>query len=216
MRVNQKLTIMSENYKQFRFWRKWTLLNAAFFIIAYILVAIFGILAMEAFSLPIDEWGTSFQQTIWKIGEGIIIGFSIGFIQWRLLRRIFNVSFFWVYSVTIGIIIVELAAGLVLWKLEIDRGECSFWENYPLLHALIAAIYGLTIGFIQFPLLKKHFTRSTCWILISTLAWGLSILITAIKVKDDVVLLVTFVLGVLLYGAITGAALMYVMKKKEP
>ena len=207
---------MSKNKDQFCFWRKWTLLNAAFFVIAYIMVAIFGILAMEAFSLPKNEWGTPFQQTIWKIGEGIIIGFSIGFIQWRMLRRIFNVSFLWVYSVIIGIVLIELIAGLVLWKLEINRGEFSFWENNPLPHALIAVLYGLLIGLIQFPLLKKHFANSAFWIIVSTLAWGFSILITAIKVANDMILLVTFILGILLYGAITGATLMYVMKKKEP
>ena len=49
----------------------------------------------------------------------------------------------------------------------------------------------------------------------STLAWGISILITAINVTNDIFLLVTFIIGILLYGLITGAALMWVLKPKE-
>ena len=96
----------------------------------------------------------------------------------------------------------------------INRGEFSFWENNPLPHALIAAIYGLVIGLFQLLILRKHFTRSSFWILASALAWGVSILITAIKVTDDIFLLITFIIGILLYGLITGASLMWILKPR--
>jgi len=119
------------------------------------------------------------------------------------------------YSIAIGIIIAELIIGIILWKLNISRGEFSFWENNPLPHALIATIYGLLIGLIQLPLLRKHFFRSAFWIIASTLAWGVSILITAFRVTNDILLLITFILGILLYGAISGATLMWILKPKE-
>lgn len=206
---------INSNKEKFRFWRNWTLLNAAFFVIGYIVVIFYSILLMEAFDLPWDEWGSPLQQTMWKIGEGAILGFCIGIIQWRLLRRVFRVSLFWLYSVPVGIILAELMAGIVLLKLDINRGECAFWENYPLFHALITASYGLLIGLIQLPFLRKYFSGGAFWIIASTLAWGVSILITAIKVSNDIFLLVAFILGLLLYGAITGATFMWILQKRE-
>ena len=169
---------------------------------------------MEAIHLPKDEWGSPLLQTMWKIGDGILIGSSIGFIQWRLLRKTYSIPSFWIYLVPAGIIFTELIAGIILWKMGINRGEFSFWENNPLPHAQIAAIYGLVIGLFQLLILRKHFTRSSFWILASALAWGVSILITAIKVTDDIFLLITFIIGILLYGLITGASLMWILKPR--
>jgi len=208
------MDIKTKNEK-IRFFRNWTLLNTAFFVISYILIIIFSILMMEALQLPKDEWGSPFQQTIWKIGEGILIGLSIGLIQWRLLRKIISIPSFWIFSIPTGILLTELIAGIILWKMGINRGEFNFWENNPLPHALITAIYGLVIGLIQVQLLKNHFTKSTIWIAASTLAWGVSILIISIKVTNDLFLFVTFILGLLLFGAITGATLMWILKPKE-
>ena len=115
----------------------------------------------------------------------------------------------------IGIILIGLVGGIILWKLHINRGELSFIENNPLPHALIAAIYGLIIGIIQLPLLRKHFSGSIFWIITSTIAWGVSILITAIDTGSEKGLLLLFILGALLYGAITGATLMWILRPKE-
>ena len=95
--------------------------------------------------------------------------------------------------VPVGIILTELAAGILLWKMGINRGEFAFWEANPLPHALIATIYGLVIGLIQFPIIRKHFSKSALWIVASTMAWGVSILITAIKFQFDIFFLVPFI-----------------------
>jgi len=206
---------MDTKSNKIKFLRNWTLLNAAFFVIGYILVIIFGIIMMEAFHLTEDEWPSPLEQTIWQIGNGILIGGSIGFIQWRLLRKSISIPSFWIYTVPTGIILTELIAGIILWKMGINRGEFSFWENNPLPHALLVAIYGFVIGLIQLLILRKYFFKSSFWIGASTLAWGISILITAINVTNDIFLLVTFIIGILLYGVITGAALMWILKPKE-
>jgi hypothetical protein len=207
--------MMESKTNKVKFLRNWTLLNAAFFLIGYALVILFGILMMEAFHLSMDEWGSPFLQTMWQIGNGILIGCSIGFIQWRLLRNTFNIPSLWIYLVPIGIIFCESIIGIILWKLDLNRGEFSFWENKPLHHALIATSYGLVIGLIQLRITGKYFSRSSFWILTSALAWGTSILITAIDVTNDIFLVIAFIIGILLYGLITGAALMWVLKPKE-
>ena len=197
-----------------KFLRNWTILNAAFYIIGYILLILFGILMMEVTNVSMDEWPSPLEQTIWQIGNGILIGSSIGFIQWRLLRKTYSIPSSWIYLVPAGIILTELVAGILLWKMGINRGEFAFWEANPLPHALLASIYGLVIGLIQFPIIRKHFSKGTIWIVASTLAWGVSILITAIKVQNDIFLPITFVIGILLYGLITGSTLMWILKPK--
>ena len=207
---------VSTNKEKVQFWWKWTLINALVLILSYI-ISVFVILfiAESIFDNSIDEWGSPFEQTVGQIALGIVIGFSIGITQWRLLRKVFNVSSFWLYSVAIGFTILELIAGIILWKLDINRGELNFIESNVLAHALLLAITGLIIGIIQMPLLKKQYAGRVYWVIASTLAWGTSILITAIDQDSELALLITFIIGAILYGAITGATLMWILKPKE-
>lgn len=206
---------MIEKINKGRFLRNWTILHAAFFIIGYILLILFAFLMMAIFPIAKDEWGPPLLQSIWQTGNGILIGTSIGFIQWRLLRKTYSIPSSWIYLVPVGIIVTELIAGLFIWKMGMNRGDLAFWENNPLQHALIVTIYGFVIGLIQFPLLRKNFSRGAFWILASTLAWGASILITAIKVQDDLALLITLIIGFMLYGIVTGASLLWILKPRE-
>ena len=207
---------VSTKKEKVQFWWKWTLINALALILGYI-ISVFVVLLINEiiFDNTVDEWGSPFEQTVVQIAIGIVIGFSIGITQWRLLRKVFNVSSFWLYSVVIGFTILELIAGIILWKLDINRGELNFIEFNALAHALILAITGLIIGIIQMPLLKKQYAGSVYWVVASTLAWGISILITAIDQDFELALLITFILGAILYGAITGATLMWILKPKE-
>ena len=208
---------MSVNTKKekFRFWRNWTLLNALVIILLYPIGGIIILIISEAMGYSMDQWAPPLEQTIMLIVFGALIGFGIGITQWLLLRKVFNVSSFWLYSVAIGFIIIELIAGIILWKLDINRGELSFIEGNPLAHALILAITGLLIGLIQLPLLRRHYSGVVYWVIASTLAWGISVLLTTIGHQYDIAVLITFILGSLLYGAITGATLMWLMQKKE-
>lgn len=207
---------VSTKKEKVQFWWKWTLINALVLILSYIIsVLVLLFVAGSMFNNRMDEWGSPFEQTVGQIALGIVIGFSIGITQWRLLRKVFNVSSFWLYSVAIGFTILELIAGIILWKLDINRGELSFIEFNALAHALLLAITGLIIGIIQMPLLKKQYAGSVNWVIASTLAWGISILITAIDQDSELALLITFIIGAILYGAITGATLMWILKPKK-
>ena len=207
---------VSTKKEKVQFWWKWTLINALVLILSYI-ISVFVVLLINEiiFDNTVDEWGSPFEQTVVQIALGIVIGFSIGITQWRLLRKVFNVSSFCLYSVVIGFTILELIAGIILWKLDINRGELNFIEFNALAHALILAITGLIIGIIQMPFLKKNYAGNVYWVIASTVAWGISILITAIDQDFELTLLITFIIGAILYGAITGATLMWILKPKE-
>ena len=204
---------MDINTNKVKFLRNWTLLNAAFFVIGYILALIFTVLMMMFCDISYEEWGSPLQQTMINIGVGILIGTSIGFIQWRLLRKSFHIPSSWIYLVPSGFVLIELIVGIILWKMDLNRGEYSFWEGKPLPHALIFAMDGMAIGLIQLLVLRKYFPRSLFWIVASTVAWGVSILLTAIK-DQEIFLLVTFIIGILLYGLITGVSLRWIMKPR--
>jgi len=206
---------VTTNPEKVQFWRKWALRNAIALVVGYIIAFSIAVAITIIGDLNTSEWGPPFTQTCWKIGEGVIIGLSIGFIQLRLLRKIFNVSSFWLYSIVIGFIIVELIAGITCWRMEINRGDLSFLEGDPIGHTLMLTIAGLMIGIIQFPLLRKHFSRAAYWVLSSAVAWGISVLLTAIDTGSEIGLLLFFILGTLLYGAITGATLMWILVPKE-
>ena len=197
------------NKEKIRFWRKWTLLNAIVLIIAYPVGYFIGSLLAES----ISEWGSHFEQTRDMIIFQVVAGFFIGITQWLLLRKFFQVSSYWIYSIPIVVIVVEVIAGIILWKLDINRGELSFIEGDPYSHALILAIVGLLAGVIQLPLLKNFFSGTFYWIVASMIAWALSVLVTAIGHQYDIAVLITFVIGSLLYGAITGATLMWVLQR---
>ncbi|TAJ15681.1 hypothetical protein DMA11_00300 [Marinilabiliaceae bacterium JC017] len=198
-----------------RFFRKWTLINALVLFLCYPIGSILSILLSEAMGYPVDEWGTPVVQSFIAISFAILLGLSIGIIQKRLLKKIFKVSSLWIYSAATGFIIIELIAGFIFWKLDINRGELNFLEGNPFAHALILAISGLLIGFIQRPLLKTYFSRTSYWVIASTLAWGISVLVTAIGHNYNIALLITFITGTLLYGAITGAALTWGLQLKK-
>ena len=81
------------NKEKIRFWRKWTLLNAIVLIIAYPVGYFIGSLLAES----ISEWGSHFEQTRDMIIFQVAAGFFIGIIQWFLLRKLFQVSSYWIY-----------------------------------------------------------------------------------------------------------------------
>lgn len=202
--------------EKIKFWRNWTLANALVLILSYIISLLVVILIAEIiFGFSVDEWGSPFQQSVLSIAAGIVIGFSIGLTQWRLLKRVFEVSSFWLYSVALGFIIIELIAGIILWKMDINRGELNFIENNAPGHALLLAITGLVVGIFQFPLLRKHYHGCVYWVMASTLAWGIGVLITAINQNSELALLITFITGTILYGVITGATLLWILQPRE-
>ena len=203
---------MSLNNKdKIRFWRNWTVLNAAILIIAYPICFVIGLSLADSMT----EWGTHYEQTRDMIIYQSVTGFLIGIIQWLILKKIYSVSSLWISTIPIVVIVVEVIAGLILTNLDINRGELTFLEGDPYSHTIILGITGFFIGVIQLPLLKKYLSGTIYWVIASTFAWAMSVLITAIGHKYDIMVLITFILGSLLYGAITGATLMWIMQPKD-
>jgi len=195
-------------HEKFQFWLKWTLLSLGLIPVSYMISLIVVAIVHGAFGFSLSEGGTYLSQTVMQIAGGAVIGFGTGIYQRSLLKKVFSVSSSWIYTLVIGFAVTEIIVCIVLWQLGLNRYELRWIEFKPLPEALIFACAGLIIGLLQWMILRRYFFRSSYWILASTLGWGICVLVTQLSIW-------AFFIGVLLYGAITGATLMLILRKKE-
>jgi divalent metal cation (Fe/Co/Zn/Cd) transporter len=187
-------------------------LSLVIIILGYIVGGTALLLIHGAFGFSQYEWGTPLSQTLGHVAAGAVLGLAMGLFQRSFLKKLFNVPAFWIYALIIGFVVIELISGIILSQMGINRGEIKFFEYQtpgdPPGESFIYAIVGLLTSLIQWPILSRSFSRSAFWVLASTLGWGICFMITMISVW-------AFFLGALLYGAITGATLMWIMRTKE-
>ncbi len=201
------MTAISKQDK-LNFWLKWTFLSFGYIPLSYVISLIAVLLVHGAFGFNQMEGGTYLSQTLMQIAGGAVIGLGTGLFQKSLLKTVIKVTSSWIYTLVIGFVITELVVCIILWQLNLNRWELRFIESNPLPESLIFACAGLTVGMMQWQILRRHFSGSVFWVLASTLGWGICVLVTLISIW-------AFLLGALLYGAITGAALMWVLQARE-
>lgn len=202
--------------EKFRFWTNWTLLSLGIIPLSYGFSLIVVLLVHGAFGFGQMEGGTYLSQTVMQIAGGAVIGVGTGTYQRSLLRKVFNVSSSWIYTLVIGFAVTELIVCIVLWLLELNRYELRFIEFNPLPEALIFACAGLIIGLLQWTIIRRYFFKSGYWVLACTLGWGICVLVTFFMgLVDREISIFAFFLGALLYGAITGATLMWILQYRN-
>jgi len=191
-----------------QFFMIWTLWSLGIIPVAYMVSLIVVLLVHGAFGFSQMDGGTYLSQTVMQIAGGAVIGLGTGLYQRSLLKKVFKVSLSWIYTLIIGFAVTELIVCIILWQLGMNRYELRFIESNPLPEALIFACAGLIIGLSQWVILRRYFSGSIYWVFASTVGWGVCVLITQIS-------MLAFFVGALLYGLITGATLMWVLKRKE-
>jgi len=199
---------VNTNREKFHFWTKWTLLSLGIIPLSYIISLIAVLFVHTAFGFKMNEWGIPLSQTLMQIAGGAVIGLGTGIYQRSLLRKIFDVTSSWIYTIIIGFTITELIAGIILWQMGLNRGELRFIEFKPIPESLIFACAGLVIGLLQWTILRRYFYNNCFWVFASILGWGICIIVTQISAW-------AFFVGAILYGAITGATLMWIMQIKK-
>jgi hypothetical protein len=195
-------------HMKIQFWISWTLLSFFIIPVTYMISLMVVLLVHGAFGFNQMEGGTYLSQTAMQVAGGAVIGLGTGLYQRFLLKRVFHVSSSWIFTLMIGFALTELIVCIILWQMGLNRYELRFIEFRPLPEALFFACAGLIIGLIQWTLLRRFFSNSVYWIFASTLGWGICIFVTLISIW-------AFFLGALLYGAITGATFMWILKRKE-
>jgi hypothetical protein len=108
----------------------------------------------------------------------------------------------------LGIIISEIITGIILWQLEINRSDLGMFQGGSQLpEALIFSFSGLLIGFFQWLVIRKQFTKSVYWIPANFLGWGLGHLVMFHWLA--------FFPGALLPGIITGSFMSWILKSNK-
>ena len=194
--------------KEFKDYAKWILHHTWAILVSYIISIIVLLIIHGSFGFTMNDEGTYLSNTLMHIGSGLVLALGTGILQKELLKKYVHVSFFWVLSLIIGFVLAEIIAGLVLWKLEIYRGLINIFNNtnhFP--EASIFALAGLISGILQFRLLKPYYKKRFYWIVASALGWSLLILSTYLGI-------LAFLLGAILYGAITGLVFYKILESK--
>jgi hypothetical protein len=134
----------------------------------------------------------------------LIIGFStaitIGFAQWKVLKKLMTISMLWIVAPGIGI------GFPYAWvTINVESGN-----NLPLLlntewvfMALLFFICGAFVGLIQSRLKSINTGKSYIWILLSGIAWSISITLNS------------FLFSGLIIGLATLAAFIFILKERK-
>ena len=159
--------------KKHSFWLKWTFLNTLAFIVAF---AVSGVIMLSYFTNPGYAMGTHFEESRNTIVFQSIVGVIIGFVQWVLLRKLFKVSWLWIFINPIIIIVVDGIIFAIFGNMNIHWGEFS--DTYLYSTSILIFVECLVIGSIQSILLKRYFTTTYSWILASSVPWAASLVVT--------------------------------------
>lgn len=161
--------------------------------LGWILANLLGVAALGALIVILP-----FLTTIpGMVASTLIIGLPIGLAQWIALRRLAPISFLWIFTISIGLL---LALGILRAVPKVDD------ESIAALTAGVA-VMGFTTGLIQWFLLRRQFTKSLVWLLGSTVGISLgSILVLASGLIDQSGF-ISIILVLLLYATFTGLAL---------
>jgi len=102
---------------------------------------------------------------------GICLGAVVGYSQWLIMKKYFKISTWWIWASTIGIGIPFVAEVIYV---EFGGSENGLIKSELLGQIFTLCIGGLLTGLLQIKIIKSLSKRSIWWIIISTLAWGIS------------------------------------------
>lgn len=183
------------------------------FWLLYVLATILGmavgcLLAFVATAIvfaPLRVLGEWLPWTVF----GIVLGITVGILQWIVLRRRVSGAGWWVVA-SAGGGIGAMQSGTVFGR------SPSFESLAALLGCIgIVALGGAVTGTLQWVVLKKQVSRAGWWVLVSTVCWPLSVIgVSALPWSDlyGAALSVMLVAGAVL-GMVTGGVLAWLLRR---
>lgn len=155
---------------------------------------------------------------------GVGVGAGVGFMQWSLIRGLFERPGWWIAYTTVGLAVAVAVHAVVamIWDYPFDLG----WPDGALAWVRTFILGGALIGFLQVRTLRPSVGGIRLWVLASAIGWGLSVVGLAIlpemrlggrifaAILRNLVMPAT-VAGILL-GAVTGGALVWLLRRATP
>jgi hypothetical protein len=184
---------------EFGLWLGWTLATTAGML--------FGLLPFMLLVEDLDLWLARILVPLWA-------GFLVGVFQWLVLKNYLTHSVDWILHGGAGWAL-GYALGLVVIQI--------FAENR--LGALIGYIlFGIIIGLIQWPVLRREIPNVIPWVLASVAGWALgsyasqavlNAFVSGDQISQALSSAVISAVTGLVAGAITGAVLVWIVRKPE-
>jgi hypothetical protein len=148
-----------------------------------------------------------------QIAVPVLAGTAIGFAQWLVLRRYVTASTRWDW--TDGI---SWAAGYILGLLLIQLLPSSVFTAF-----IGYFLFGVIVALVQWPVLRREIPQVFTWLVASAVAWAVGYwvsqavlsLFTDALIDPVVGTTVIAVTSGLVAGAITGLALIWIVRKPE-
>ena len=179
-------------------WLGWTLATAGGMLLGFLPT----ILLVDVLSLGLAQ-----------IAVPVLAGTVIGFAQWLVLRRYVTASTRWDW--TDGI---SWAAGYILGLLLIQLLPSAVFAAF-----IGYFLFGVIVALVQWPVLRREIPQVLTWLVASALAWAVGYwvsravlsLFTNPMIEPVVGTTVIAVTSGLVAGAITGVALIWIVRKPE-
>jgi hypothetical protein len=180
-------------------WLGWTLATAGGMLLGFLP----SILLVNLLNLGIAQ-----------IAVPVLAGTVIGFAQWIVLRRYVTASSRWIW--TDGI---SWALGYILGLFLIQVLPSTIYAAF-----IGYFLFGIIVALVQWPVLRREIPHLVTWIIASALAWAagfwvsqsvLSLFFTGGAIEPAVSTTMIAVTSGLVAGAITGIALIWIVRKPE-
>jgi hypothetical protein len=184
---------------EFGLWLAWTLATAGGMLVGFLL------------SIPlVNLLNLGFAQ----IAVPVLAGTVIGFAQWFVLRRYLTVTsrwdwtdgISWALGYILGLFLIQVLPGTIF---------AAFIGYF---------LFGVIVALVQWPVLRREIPQIFTWIIASALAWAvgywvsqavLSLFFTGDLIEPAVGASVIAITSGLVAGAITGLALIWIVRKPE-
>jgi hypothetical protein len=164
--------------------------------------------------LPSELLADTLSLGVARVLAPLIAGILIGFFQWLLLRSYLTDSADWIPSAGLG-----WMAGYALGLLVIRTLSGSAWET-----VFGYVVFGLIISAVQWPVLRREIPSLLPWAIANIIGWTLAYLIAqyvagnlylSLGLAPEITAAIIAGLSGLIAGAITGIALIWIVRQPE-
>ena len=143
-----------------------------------------------------------------NVATMLIISIPIGLSQWFALRRMFPVSPLWIFTILAGLLLT-----FVLYKAIPEGLWLMFDDESIAVMTLTYLVFGFAIALPQWLILRQWFSKSSIWVLGSSLGVALSFWLVISSELVNRSGIVSYCLAALLYAITTGLVLVRLLSR---
>jgi hypothetical protein len=202
------------------FWLQWLLASTVGWFVGFIISWL-----LAAIILGEDNGINVLKLILGYFMGGAALGSVVGLMQWLVLRRQVSRAGWWVLASAAGFAVVGgggYGAADVVFDYLIGWGGVSSLTNI-LGRTVVVALGGAVAGILQWLVLQSQVSRAGWWVLASTVGWGLcmamafsGLSLLESDIETFIPTLLLLVGGGVVLGAVTGGALVWLLRQPVP